>query len=104
MAKKKAKEDAEKAQKAADILKLKMREASNRAKYIYELKNDSIAKSNRTKLIFGLFTTVNFLAFLLMHISLANQQYNVDGMNKLNLAVTWNILPDVDANVPIAPK
>jgi hypothetical protein len=81
-----------------------MREASNRAKYIYELKNDSIAKSNRTKLIFGLFTTVNFLAFLFMHISLANQQYNVDGMNKLNLAVTWNILPDVDANVPIAPK
>lgn len=81
-----------------------MQEASKRAKYIYELKNETIAENDRKNLLFGLFTTVNFLAFLFMHISLANQQYNVEGMNKLNRAVTYNILPDVDPDVPIAPK
>jgi hypothetical protein len=52
---------------------LKLQEASKRAKYIYELKNETIAENDRKNLLFGLFTTVNFLAFLFMHISLANQ-------------------------------
>ena len=65
---------------------------------------DATALEERNEAVFGFVTTVMFVVFFIMHISLSIVQYNIAQMNKFNQAVTYSLFPDVDVNVPLSPK
>ena len=54
--------------------------------------------------LFGMFSTLLFIVFAVIHISLSLDQYNVGNMNKLNRSVTLASLPQLDDQIPLTPK
>jgi len=63
-----------------------------------------IESYNLTTSLFGLTSSVMFIFFALMHISLALTQYDVGNMQKLGESVTRSLIPGIDIEKMIAPK
>lgn len=69
-----------------------------------KMRQEQENKVYKTSMIFGLTSTVMFLAFCTQHIMLATTQYQCDQMNLLNQAVTKQLFPHIDITDPLAPK
>ena len=65
---------------------------------------DSIRKIQFKAVSFSLVSTVLFMMFQIMHISLAYGQYDTASMQQLSESVSKNLIPDIDLDKPLAPK
>jgi hypothetical protein len=57
-----------------------------------------------TQNIFGLTSTIMYLFFQFMHVSLAITQYNIGEMNQLSASITNSLFPDIDIDEYLAVK
>ena len=65
------------------------------------------ANMEKTKLrqtIFGVTSTIMYLFFQFMHVSLAISAYNIGEMNLLSQSITNSLFPDIDVEDFLAPK
>lgn len=67
------------------------------------MRTEQVRQYNFEKTTFGLISTVLYLYFQIMHISLAYSQYDPLAMQLMNEAVTKSLIPNIDVSVPLAP-
>ena len=56
------------------------------------------------KLALSAISTITFVIFTIMHVTLSYEQYDVTRMSAFNRAVTLSSIPQVDTDVPVAAK
>jgi len=92
-AKLKDKEAHEKKERNEAEAKRKKDEAEKKMKEMKEMTEKITEEINAKAYYFGLVSTVIFMIFAIMHISLSEDQYDVVNMNKFNRAVSLASLP-----------
>lgn len=97
-------ESTEKEHKAQLAKERKQMEMDKKKKVIDEMTIKMTNEYYKKKMLFGMVSTVMFLMFALMHISLSLDQYDVSNMNKFNRSVSLASLPQIDADILLTPK
>ena len=98
---------------------IKLKEEEDRDKHLKiqrdkEIKMKNIQKKNqemaemreviKKKKMFGYTSTILFLAFFLMHIWLAQSQYDIGKMNRFNHGIGSSLLPGIDVDKQLVSK
>jgi hypothetical protein len=52
----------------------------------------------------GALSTIMFLFFAVMHVSLSKIQYDIGVMQTFNKAITLSLFPGIDVSKPLAPR
>mmetsp|Transcript_4491 Transcript_4491/g.6735 ORF Transcript_4491/g.6735 Transcript_4491/m.6735 type:complete len:98 (+) Transcript_4491:786-1079(+) len=65
---------------------------------------ERIRAYNLSSSLFGMTSSLMFIMFAFMHISLALIQYDVGNMQQMGEAVSKSLIPDIDTDITIAPK
>ena len=68
-----------------------------------EMVETETERLRQKKAIFGGVSTLMFMFFAIMHVSLALIQYDISNMCTLNYAITKSLFPKVDIYKPLAP-
>ena len=69
------------------------------ARYDANMEKEKLRQS-----IFGVTSTIMYLFFQFMHVSLAISAYNIGEMNMLSQSITASLFPDIDVDDFLAPK
>jgi len=103
-AKKREQENTQKKKKQEEDTERKKTEAEKKEREMKEMTEKITEEKKTNAYYFGLISTVIFMIFAIMHISLSLDQYAVPNMNKFNRAVTLATLPQINDELPLAPK